>query len=130
MQRSMLKSKIHQATLTEAKLYYEGSLTIDKDLMETADILESEKIAVVNINNGERFETYVIPGERGSKTIALNGAAARKGQVGDSLILITYCWLNEEELKTHKPNIIILDKNNDIKETDKIEQHGRKYEED
>lgn len=130
MQRSMLKSKIHQATLTEANLYYEGSLTIDQDLMETADILESEKIAVVNINNGERFETYVIPGERGSKTIALNGAAARKGEVGDSLILITYCWLNEEELKTHKPNIIILDKNNEIKETDKIEQHGRKYEED
>lgn len=123
----MLKSKIHQATIREANLYYEGSLTIDRDLMEEADIFENEKVSVVNINNGERFETYVIPGERGSRMFCLNGAAARKGEVGDKIIIITYCVLEESEIKSHKPNVIILDNDNNIKETNTVEQHGRTH---
>lgn len=115
MQRILLKSKIHQATITDADLYYEGSLTIDRDLMEEADISEHEQIQVVNINNGERFDTYVIPGERGSRTIGLNGAAARKGAVGDLVILITYCMVNADEIDAHKPKVVLLDENNNVK---------------
>ena len=85
MQRIMFKSKIHRATITQAELHYEGSLTIDLDLMDAADLLPYEKVAIVNINNGERLETYVIPGDRGSKTICMNGAAARKGVIGDRI---------------------------------------------
>jgi aspartate 1-decarboxylase len=110
----MFKSKIHRATITEAELHYEGSLTIDEDLMESADLLEYEKVAVVNINNGERFETYVIKGERGSKVICLNGAAARKGQVGDRIIIISYTTLSDEEAKVHEPTIVLVDENNSI----------------
>ncbi len=114
MQRIMLKSKIHRARITDANLYYEGSFTIDEDLMDAASIASYEKVAIVNINNGERFETYVIPGKRGSKTFCLNGAAARKGEVGDEVIIISYAILNENEMEDHKPDIIIVDKNNDI----------------
>ncbi|MBL8003681.1 MAG: aspartate 1-decarboxylase [Candidatus Kapabacteria bacterium] len=114
MNRIMFKSKIHRATITEAELHYEGSLTIDEDLMESADLLEYEKVAVVNINNGERFETYVIKGERGSKVICLNGAAARKGQVGDRIIIISYTTLSDEEAKVHEPTIVLVDENNSI----------------
>lgn len=110
----MFKSKIHRATITEAELHYEGSLTIDEELMESADLLEYEKVAVVNINNGERFETYVIKGERGSKVICLNGAAARKGQVGDRIIIISYTTLSDEESKVHEPTIVLVDENNSI----------------
>jgi len=110
----MFKSKIHRATITEAELHYEGSLTIDEDLMESADLLEYEKVAVVNINNGERFETYVIKGERGSKVICLNGAAARKGQVGDRIIIISYTTLSDEEAKVHEPTIVLVDEQNSI----------------
>ncbi len=116
MQRIMLKSKIHRATVTEAELYYEGSLTIDQNLMEAADIIVHEKVAVVNINNGERFETYVIPGERGSKTICLNGAAARKGTVGDEVIIISYANMEDEESKNYKPTVVLVDRNNDVKQ--------------
>lgn len=114
MNRIMFKSKIHRATITEAELHYEGSLTIDEELMESADLLEYEKVAVVNINNGERFETYVIKGERGSKVICLNGAAARKGQVGDRIIIISYTTLSDEESKVHEPTIVLVDENNSI----------------
>ena len=110
----MLKSKIHRAIITEANLYYEGSFTIDEDLMDAAEIASYEKVAIVNINNGERFETYVIPGERGGKTFCLNGAAARKGEVGDEVIIISYAILNEKELECHKPKVILVDKNNNI----------------
>ena len=112
----MLKSKIHRARLTEANLYYEGSFTIDLDILESADILPHEKVSVVNINNGERFETYVIPGERGSKVFCLNGAAARKGHVGDEVIIISYINIDEEELKSYEPTIVLLDRNNNITE--------------
>lgn len=115
MERIFLKSKIHRATVTQAELHYEGSLTIDTELMEAADILTYEKVAVVNINNGERFETYVIPGERGSKTICLNGAAARKGQVGDRIIIISYCNLKKEEAENHIPTVVLVDEQNNIK---------------
>lgn len=114
MQRTLLKSKIHQAVVTEANLYYKGSLTIDKNLMEAADILEFERVEVVNINNGERFDTYAIEGERGSGEMCLNGAAARKGTVGDQIIVFTYAILNEDEVKTHRPKILLLNNKNEI----------------
>ena len=117
MQRIMLKSKIHRARITEANLYYEGSFTIDEDILDSADIIPFEKVSVVNINNGERFETYVIPGKRGSKTFCLNGAAARKGTVGDEVIIISYIHLDPEELLTFKPTLVLVDKNNNIIET-------------
>lgn len=117
MNRIMFKSKIHRATITEAELHYEGSLTIDEDLMESADLLEYEKVSVVNINNGERFETYVIKGERGSKVICLNGAAARKGQVGDRIIIISYTTLSNEEAQIHQPTIVLVDESNSILES-------------
>ena len=116
MQRTMLKSKIHQAVVTQADLYYEGSLTIDIDLLKEADILVNEKVAVYNINNGLRLETYAIPGEAGSGTICMNGAAARLGHKGDQIIIVTYCDLDEEEAKTHKPKLLLMDENNKIKE--------------
>lgn len=112
----MLKSKIHRAKITEANLYYEGSFTIDQDILEMADMLPYEKVAIVNINNGERFETYAIPGERGSRVFCLNGAAARKGAVGDNVIIISYANFNEDEVKNHKPTVILLGKDNNIVE--------------
>jgi len=114
MQRIMFKSKIHRAHITEANLYYEGSLTIDQDLMKEADLLPHEKISVVNINNGERFETYVIPGESGKRQICLNGAAARKGSVGDEVILISYANVDENEIENFQPTVILVDKDNNI----------------
>ena len=121
MQRTFLKSKIHRANVTEANLNYEGSLTVDIELLERADMNNLELVSVVNINNGERFETYLIEGERGSRVICLNGAAARKVQLGDKIIIMTYCILNETEISKHKPTIILLDENNNIvKESNKI----------
>ncbi|MEY3314035.1 MAG: aspartate 1-decarboxylase [Ignavibacteria bacterium] len=114
MERIMFKSKIHRATITQAELHYEGSLTIDTDLMDAADLLPYEKVAIVNINNGERLETYIIPGERGSKTICLNGAAARKGVVGDRIIIISYASMSDEEARLYKPTIVLVNENNDI----------------
>ena len=106
------KSKIHRATITEANLNYVGSITIDQDLMEAADLLEGEKVQIVNNNNGERIETYVIPGERGSGVICLNGAAARKAEVGDIVIIISYALMTPEEAKNFKPTTVFPDENN------------------
>jgi len=102
----VLKSKIHRVKITEAELHYVGSITIDEDLMDVANLVANEKVQIVNINNGERLETYVIKGERGSGKVCLNGPAARKAQVGDVIIIISYCSIRQEEAKDHKPVII------------------------
>lgn len=114
MYRTMLKSKIHRAVLTEADLNYMGSITIDRDLMEAADILPYEKVQVVNNNNGARFETYVIEGERGSGKICLNGAAARLGQPGDLLIILSYIHMEENEARHYEPRVVFVDEKNRI----------------
>ena len=114
MQITMFKSKIHRATVTQAELHYEGSLTVDEELLEAAGMLEYEKVAVVNITNGERLETYLIRGERGSKEICLNGAAARKGAPGDRIIIITYASMTPDEAKNHKPTIVLVNEHNTI----------------
>jgi aspartate 1-decarboxylase len=106
MQFEMLKSKVHRATITEANLNYIGSLTLDQDLMDAAGMIENEKVQVVNVNNGERIETYLINGERGSGICCLNGPAARKGTVGDVVIVISYCSVTPEEAKTFEPRVI------------------------
>jgi aspartate 1-decarboxylase len=105
----VVKSKLHNVTVTDANLNYVGSITIDEELMEAADILEHERVQVVNNNNGERIETYVIKGERGSGVICLNGAAARKAVVGDIVIIITYGIVSYEEAKTHRPIFVFPD---------------------
>jgi aspartate 1-decarboxylase len=112
--RFMLKSKIHRATVTDADLNYIGSITIDAELMRAADLIENEKVAVVNNNNGERLETYVIAGEPGSGIICLNGAAARKAQPGDIIIILAYALVNEEELPNHQPRLVYVDAANRI----------------
>lgn len=112
----MLKSKIHRARITEANLNYDGSLSIDQDLMDTADILPFEQVKIYNINNGERFETYAILGKRGSGIIGLNGAAARKGNVGDLIIIATYAQYNDKELDNFSTNILLCDEDNKIRE--------------
>jgi aspartate 1-decarboxylase len=108
----MMKSKLHRATVTEANLNYVGSITIDEDLMDAADIWENEKVQIVNNNNGAQFETYVITGQRGSGVICLNGAAARQVQPGDQVIIISYASMTDEEAKVHKPIVTILDSDN------------------
>ena len=107
----VVKSKIHNVTVTEANLKYIGSITIDEDLMDAANIIENEKVQVVNINNGERLETYVIKGTRGSGSICLNGAAARKVVVGDVVIIISYATLDQEAARSFKPSIVFPDTN-------------------
>lgn len=109
MQIEVCKSKIHKVTVTEANLQYVGSITIDEDLMDAANLIENEKVQVVNINNGERLETYVIKGDRGSGTICLNGPAARKVAVGDVVIIISYALMDFEEAKSFKPSLIFPD---------------------
>ncbi len=108
----VLKSKIHRVKVTQAELHYVGSITIDEDLIDAANLVENEKVQIVNINNGERFETYVIKGERGTGVVCLNGPAARKVQVGDIVIVISYCQINFLEAKTHQPTLIFPDQNN------------------
>ncbi len=115
MQRFLFKSKIHRAKVTEANLYYEGSITIDRELMEAADIIENEKVSVLNINNGERFDTYVIEGDYGNRDICLNGAAARKVAVGDEIIIISYAAVDDKEISSFRPTIVLVDENNNIK---------------
>ncbi|MFN8279896.1 MAG: aspartate 1-decarboxylase [Saprospiraceae bacterium] len=110
------KSKIHRATVTQANLHYVGSITIDEDLMEAANLFEGEKVQIVNNNNGERFETYVIKGERGSKMVCLNGAAARKAEVGDIIIIISYALMTPEEAQSFRPISIFVDEHNQIKQ--------------
>ena len=111
---TICKSKIHRATVTEANLDYEGSITIDKRLLDETDILPNEKVQVVNLNNGARFETYVFVGEENSGTICLNGPAARLGQVGDLVIIISYGHLEFEEAKGYQPKVVYVDKQNRV----------------
>jgi aspartate 1-decarboxylase len=112
MQRIMKKSKIHTATVTGLELYYEGSITIDTDLLDRADILPGEQVQVVNLNNGKRFITYTIPGEHGSGVVELNGPAARLAAVGDQIIILSYGHYDDAEAKSLKPIIVFLDENN------------------
>jgi len=112
MQRRLMKSKIHRATITSADLHYEGSLTVDEDLLDAADLVEFEEIQVVNVNNGARFTTYLIPGSRGSGVIQLNGAAARLGSPGDLVILISYGEYTDQEASHHSPRVVFVDDRN------------------
>lgn len=114
MFRTMMKSKLHRATVTEANLNYVGSITIDQDLLDAVDMYPNEKVQIVNNNNGARLETYIIPGPRGSGTICLNGAAARLVQPGDNIIIISYAMMTDEEARNFKPLIAILDQHNKI----------------
>ncbi len=110
----VLKSKIHKATVTEADLYYTGSITIDENLMDAANLIENEKVHVLNLNNGERMETYVIKGQRDSGVICMNGPAARKVAPGDQVVIISYCTLDFEEAKKFTPSVIFPNKNNKL----------------
>ncbi|MES2734365.1 MAG: aspartate 1-decarboxylase [Bacteroidota bacterium] len=110
----ILKSKIHRIRVTQAELHYVGSITIDEDLLDAANLIENEKVQIVNVNNGERFETYIIKGERGTGTVCLNGPAARKVQVGDIVIVISYASMDFEEAKLFKPAIVFPDHNNHL----------------
>jgi aspartate 1-decarboxylase len=114
MLRYMLKSKIHRAIVTDANLNYVGSITIDKNLMDAANIIENEKVCIVNNNNGERLETYVIAGEPGSGIICLNGAAARKAEAGDVVIILSYTIIEDEECNKHKPALVFVNEKNEI----------------
>lgn len=116
MRRTLLKSKIHRATITEADLHYVGSLTLDPELMEAADLLPHERIEVYNVNNGERLATYAIPGERGKGQAVLNGAAARKASPGDLVIICSYAELDDAEARQHEPRVVFVDENNRIRE--------------
>ena len=118
------KSKIHRATVTEANLNYEGSVTIDSDLMDAADILPHEQVQVLNVNNGERFDTYAIRGPRGSGIICLNGPAARLAHVGDKVIIITYVSMERAELLRHAPTVVVVDERNRILRLDHAHATG------
>lgn len=120
----MLKSKIHKATVTEANLNYVGSITIDEDLMKAAGMHEYEKVQVVNNHNGERIETYIFKGKPGSGIICLNGAAARKFEEGDHVIIMTYCEITEEELSNHKPIAVFVDENNKVTKAGAYGEYG------
>ncbi|WP_010243200.1 aspartate 1-decarboxylase [Acetivibrio cellulolyticus] len=124
---NIMKSKIHRARVTEANLNYVGSITIDEDLMDIADLMKNEKVQIVNNNNGNRFETYVIPGERGSGMICLNGAAARLVHPGDVIIIISYGLFEKNEAKEYNPKIVFVDENNKVVEIKDKEQHGEIY---
>ena len=124
MRRIMMKSKIHRATATEAKLDYVGSLTVDRDLMEAADLLPHEKVQVVDIDNGSRLETYVIEGARGSGTIGINGAAARLIHPGDKVIIISYADLEDAEARAHTPTVVFVDEENRVQRSG-VEAAGR-----
>jgi len=121
---TMLKAKIHRAVVTEANLNYVGSITIDAALMEAAGILEYEQVHVVDINNGNRFETYVISGSRDSGVICLNGAAARLVQPGDQVIIMAYCSVDANEAKNHQPLVVFVDDHNKIQKVSQYEKHG------
>ena len=116
MFRTMLGGKIHRAIVTEADLNYVGSITVDQDLLDAAGICVNEKVAIVNNNNGERLETYTIPGERGSGVVCLNGAAARLVQKGDVVIIMSYVMLSEPEIAAHEPKVVLVDENNKIRD--------------
>ena len=110
----VLKSKLHRVRVTQAELHYVGSITIDEELMEAANLIEGEKVQIVNVNNGERLETYVITGERGSGMICMNGPAARKVQVGDIIIVISYAFMGPDEARNFKPSVIFPDESNKL----------------
>ena len=114
MQRHLMKSKIHRATITSAELHYEGSLTVDEDLLDAADLAVHEEVQVVNVNNGARFSTYVIPGPRGSGVLQLNGAAARLGMPGDLVIVISYGDFDDQEAARHVPRVVFVDASNRV----------------
>ena len=113
---TMFKAKLHPLRVTQAELYYEGSITIDEELLEAAGILPYEKVQVVNVNNGARLETYTIAGARGSRIVCMNGPAARLAAEGDRIIVICYADMSPAEAKTHRPRVVLIDKNNDPKE--------------
>lgn len=121
---NMLKGKIHRATVVQAELDYVGSITVDEALLEAAGIYEYEKVQIVDVNNGSRFETYTIAGKRDSGLICLNGAAARKVQVGDKIIIMAYAVMSEEEIKSNPPKVVFVDDNNKIARTTNYEKHG------
>lgn len=125
MKLTMLKGKIHRATVRQAELDYVGSITVDPLLMDAAGILEYEKVAIVDINNGSRFETYTIAGEPGSGMICLNGAAARCVSQGDKIIIMCYAEMTQEEAEEHKPKVVFVDDNNKITRLTSYEKHGR-----
>ena len=125
MYLNMLKGKIHRATVVQAELDYVGSITVDEDLLDASGILEYEKVQIVDINNGQRFETYTIAGERGSGMICLNGAAARCVQKGDKIIIMCYANLSAEEAKTYRPKVVFVDEYNKISRLTSYEKHGR-----
>ncbi|MBQ8301871.1 MAG: aspartate 1-decarboxylase [Clostridia bacterium] len=125
MELTMLKGKIHRATVTQAELDYVGSITVDTALLKASGILEYEKVQIVDINNGARFETYTIAGEENSGVICLNGAAARCVQTGDKIIIMAYCNMDREEAKTHKPTVVFVDENNKISQISEYEKHGQ-----
>jgi aspartate 1-decarboxylase len=110
---TMFKAKLHRLRVTEADLYYEGSITIDEELLEAAGILPYEKVQVVNVNNGARLETYTIPGEPGERTVCLNGPAARLAATGDQVIVISYAEMTPDEAESHEPNVVLVDENNE-----------------
>jgi aspartate 1-decarboxylase len=118
---TMFKAKLHRLRVTEADLYYEGSITIDEELLDAAGILPYEKVQVVNVNNGSRLETYTIPGERGERTVCLNGPAARLAARGDQVIVISYADMTPEEAEDHEPQVVLVDENNDVKESMTLE---------
>ena len=111
---TMMKGKIHRATVTQADLHYEGSISIDQDLLERSGILPNEQVDILNITNGERFTTYAITAPRGSKTFGLNGAAARRVQIGDKIIIISYCQMEAEKARNYATDVVLLDENNDV----------------
>ena len=121
----MLKGKIHRATVKQAELDYVGSITVDEELMNAAGIYEYEKVQIVDINNGSRFETYVIAGNAGSGMICLNGAAARMVSVGDKIIIMCYAGMTSEEIKENPPKVVFVDDDNKIKRITRYEKHGR-----
>ena len=125
MRLNMLKGKIHRATVKQAALDYVGSITIDVDLLEASGIIEYEKVQIVDVDNGARFETYAIAGERGSGMICLNGAAARCVQPNDKIIIMCYCDMVEEEAKAHKPKVVFVDDENKISRITNYEKHGQ-----
>ncbi|MCS3656913.1 aspartate 1-decarboxylase [Salinibacter ruber] len=117
MDLSMLRAKLHRLRVTEADLYYEGSITIDEELLDAAGLLPYEKVQVVNVNNGSRLETYTIPGEAGERTVCLNGPAARLAAPGDEVIVIAYAELTPSEAREHHPRVVHVDENNDVTKT-------------
>ena len=125
MYLQMLKGKIHRATVIQAELIYVGSITIDEDLLDAAGILEYEKVQIVDVDNGQRFETYTIAGERGSGMICLNGAAARCVQKGDKIIIMCYAEMTPDEIKENPPKVVFVDSENRINRVTRYEKHGR-----